>query len=127
MGIGMRLRELREQKGLTQRDVERLTGIKSSYTSRVEHGHKVPGLTNVVRYAAGLQVPVYRLFYEGEEPPPLPKLTPREDLVELAKKPGKRGAEARFLLKLKKRLAKVEERDRRIFLALTQKLAASEG
>lgn len=31
MGIGTRLRELREQKGLTQRDVERLTGIKSSY------------------------------------------------------------------------------------------------
>ena len=126
MVIGMRLRELRGQKGLTQGDVEKATGLKSCYTSRVENGYTVPSLTNLEKYAAGLGVPMYRLFYEGEEPPPLPKLTPREDLVELAKKPGKKGAEARFLLRLKKLLAKVESRDRAFLLAMVQKLAAAE-
>jgi transcriptional regulator with XRE-family HTH domain len=125
MVIGTRLRELREQKGLSQGDVEKATGLKRCYTSRVEHGHTVPSLTNLEKYAAGLGVPMYRLFYEGEEPPPRPKLTRREDLQELAKEPGKKGSEAKFLLKLKKLLAKVEEPDRAVFLAMVQKLAAA--
>ena len=125
MAIGTRLRELREQKGLTQRDVERLTGIKSSYTSRVEHGHKVPGLINLERYAAGLGVPMYRFFYEGGTLPPLPKLTPPENLEKLAKKPGKKGSEAKFLLKLKKLLAKIEDPDREFFLAMTRRFVAT--
>lgn len=125
MVIGKRLRELREQKGLSQGDVERLTGIKSCYTSRVEHGHTVPGLMNLERYAAGLSVPMYRLFCEGEEPPPLPNLTPREDLEELAKDAGKKSAEAKFLLKLKNLLAKVGESDRWLFLALVHKVAVT--
>jgi transcriptional regulator with XRE-family HTH domain len=124
MVIGTRLRELREQKGLSQGDVERLTGIKGCYTSRVEHGHTVPGLINVGKYAAAFGVPLYQLFYEGDEPPPLPKLTPRKTLEELAEEPGKKGAEARFLLKLKKLLGKVKKRDRAVFLATAQKLAA---
>jgi transcriptional regulator with XRE-family HTH domain len=64
MGIGTRLRELREQKGLGQGDVERLTGIKRCYTSRVEHGHTVPGSINLEKYTAGLVVPMYRPFGE---------------------------------------------------------------
>ena len=125
MVVGTRLRELREQKGLSQGDVAGLTGIKRCYTSRVEHGHTVPRLENLERYAAGLGVPVYRLFYGGDEPPPLPKLTPREDLEELAREPGKKGAEAKFLLKVKKLLAKVEEPDRGLFLNMARKLCAA--
>jgi hypothetical protein len=67
---------------------------------------------------------LYQLFYKGDEPPPLPKLTPRKPLEELAKQRGKKGAEAKFLLKLKKLLSKVTERDRVLFLATAQKLAA---
>lgn len=125
MDIGKRLRELREQKGLSQKEVEIRTGIKSCYTSRVEHGHTVPGLENLERYAAGLGVPMYRLFYDGKEPSPLPKSKPPEDLQELAREQSKKGSEARFLLKLKKRLAKIAEHDRGLFLAMAQKLAAT--
>ena len=125
MVIGTRLRELREQKGLSQGDVERSTGIKRCYTSRVEHGHTVPGLINLGKYATAFGVPLYQLFYEGDEPPPLAKLTPRKTLEELAEEPGKEGAEAKFLLKLKRLLSKVRERDRGVFLATAQKLAAA--
>jgi hypothetical protein len=82
-------------------------------------------LINLGKYAAGFGVPLYQLFYEGDGPPPLPKLTPRKTLEELAKEPGKEGAEAKLLLKLKKLLSKVEDRERAVFLATAQKLAAA--
>lgn len=69
---------------------------------------------------------MYQLFYEGEEPAPLPKLAPSDILQEVAMEPGKKKAEAKFLLKLKNLLARVGERDRQIILGLTQKLAAGE-
>jgi len=125
MAIGVRLRQLREQKKMSQGDVEKLTGLLRCYTSRVENGHTVPSLDTLEKYAAAFGVPLYQLFYEGDEPPPLPKLTPRKTLEELAKEPGKEGAEARFLLKLEKLLSKVKERDRAVFLATAQKLAAA--
>jgi hypothetical protein len=82
-------------------------------------------LINLGKYAAAFGVPLYQLFYEGVEPPPLPKLTPRKTLEELAEEPGKKGAEAKFLLKLKRLLSKVKERDRALFLAMAQGLAAA--
>ena len=66
-----------------------------------------------------------RLFYEGNKSPPLPNLTPHEDPQELAREQGEEGSEARFLLKLKKRLAKMEEPDRELFVALARRLAAA--
>jgi transcriptional regulator with XRE-family HTH domain len=110
---------------MSQGDVERLTGLLRCYTSRVENGHTVPLLDTLEKYAAAFGVPLYQLFYEGDELPPLPRLMPRKTLEELAKEPGKKGAEPRFLLKLKKLLGKVKERDRTVFLATAQKLAAA--
>jgi transcriptional regulator with XRE-family HTH domain len=125
MAIGARLRQLREQRRMSQGDVEKVTGLLRCYTSRVENGHTVPSLETLEKYAGAFSIPLYQLFYEGDEPPPLPKLTPRKTLQELAEEPGKKGAEAKFLLKLKKLLGKVTERDRPLFLATAQKLAAA--
>jgi len=126
MVIGKQLLKLREWKGMSQGDVEKATGLLRCYTSRVENGHTVPSLETLEKYAAAFDVPLYRLFYEGAEPPELPKLTPRENLEELAREQGAKGEEARFLLKLKKKLAKIGETDRKVFLAMVQKMAASE-
>jgi transcriptional regulator with XRE-family HTH domain len=127
MVIGPQLRKLREERKMSQGDVEKATGLLRCYTSRVENGHTVPSLDTLERYAAAFGVPLYGLFYEGDEPPPLAKLTPRENLEELAKEPGKKGSEAKFLLKLKKLLAKIDHRDRKVFLAMAQKLAAAKS
>jgi len=124
MEIGTRLRQLRGQRKMSQGDVEKLTGCLRCYTSRVEHGHTVPSLGTLEKYAAAFGVPLHQLFYEGDEPPPLPKLTPPKTLEELAKEPGKEGIEAKLLLKFKGLLSKVKERDRAVFLAMAQKLAA---
>jgi len=126
MVIGGRLRHLREQKGMSQGDVEKATGIKRCYTSRAENGHTMSSLGTLERYAEAFGVPLYRLFYKGNGPPPLPKLIRRGNLKELAKRGGEKGSEARFLLKLKGVLAKIGERYRKMLLAMAQKMAASE-
>src|SRR5215472_11443461 len=84
MLIGQRIRQLREQKGLSQADLQEASGLWTHYISRVEHGHIVPSLETLEKFATALDVPLYRLFYEGEEPPPTPHLTPRRTLEELA-------------------------------------------
>ena len=94
------------------------------YISRVEHGHTVPSLETLERFAAALDVPLYRLFYTGEDAPPTPNLTTRKSLEELADDPGASGSEARFLLKLKGLVGKMVESDRVFLLDFARKLAA---
>ena len=101
MAIGARLRQLHQQRRMSQGDVEKLTGLLRCYTSRLERGHAVPSLETLEKYAAAFRVPLCQLFYEGAEPPPLPKPAPRKTLEEVAKGPGKKGAEEKFLLKLR--------------------------
>jgi transcriptional regulator with XRE-family HTH domain len=68
MIIGDRLRELREEKKLSQGDVEKRTGLLRCYISRVENGHTVPAVETLEKLARAFEVPLYQLFYEGEEP-----------------------------------------------------------
>jgi len=124
--VGARLRKLREERAMSQGDIEKATGLLRCYVSRVENGHTVPSIETLEKYAAAFNVPLYRLFYEGDEPPPLLKVAPGEDLEQLAKQPGNKGSEAKFFLKLRRLLAKVQERDRDVFLAVVRKLAAAE-
>jgi len=78
MIVGDRLRELREQKQLSQGDIERRSGLLRCYISRVENGHTVPAVETLEKMARALEVPIYQLFYEGEEPPKLPNLPQRK-------------------------------------------------
>lgn len=78
MILGNRIRQLREAQGLSQGDIEKRTGIPRGYISRTENRHVVPSIETLERIASAMDVPLYRLFYEGEEvPQPLPNLTPR--------------------------------------------------
>jgi len=123
MLIGTRLRQLREQRGLSQGDIENTTGLLRCYISRVENGHTVPSLETLERFAAALDVPLYHLFFEGDEAPPTPNLTPRKTLEDLAGEGGKTGEDARFLLKLKALLGRMNDPERDVLLTLAKKLA----
>ena len=107
MLIGERLRQLREQRRFSQRDIEKATGFRRTYVSRVEHGHTVPSLETLERFATALDVPLYQLFYSDEDTPPTSCLTPRKTLEELAEDPGPTGSDAGFLLKLKGLVGKI--------------------
>ena len=65
MDIGKRLRELRKDKGLSQRDIEDRTGLPKAYVSIVENGRTTPTLQMLVRWAEALDVELYLLFIVG--------------------------------------------------------------
>jgi DNA-binding XRE family transcriptional regulator len=125
--IGQRLRQLREEKGLSQGDIERASGLLRAYISRVEHGHIVPSLETLERFAGALRIPLYRFFYTGEDPPRTPHLTPRLSLEDLADEEGLSGAEARFLLRLQAWVGRLAQSDKTPLLDFAQKLAARSG
>jgi transcriptional regulator with XRE-family HTH domain len=121
MIIGDRLRVLREEKKLSQGDVEKRTGLLRCYISRVENGHTVPAIETLEKMARALEVPLYQLFYEGEEPPKLPNLLKRSSSGENAW--GSMGKDGRYLSKLRRLLGKSDEQDRKLILYMTQKMA----
>lgn len=123
MVIGTRLRFLREEKGLSQGDIEKATGLLRCYISRIENGHTIPSLETLERFAGALDVPLYKLFYSGEGEPPTPNLLRRKDLDELAGQPGKAGEEARFMLQFQTLLSQLGDPDRDVLLTLAKKLA----
>src|SRR5580700_10079811 len=98
MIIGDRLRVLREQKKFSQGEIEKRTGLLRCYISRVENGHTVPAVETLEKFARALEVPLYQLFYDGDEPPKLPNL-PRRRAGALIW--GDSGKDARTLMKLR--------------------------
>ena len=121
MIIGDRLRALREEKNLSQGDIEKRTGLLRCYISRVENGHTVPAIETLEKMARALEVPLYQLFYDGNEAPELPNLPKRKTADEIAW--GSSGKEARFLHNFRKALGEIDEGDRRLLLYMAQKMA----
>jgi transcriptional regulator with XRE-family HTH domain len=121
MIIGDRLRELREEKKLSQGDVEKRTGLLRCYISRVENGHTVPAIETLEKLARAFEVPMYQLFYDGDEPPKLPNLPKRKSSDDIAW--GTSGKDARYLNKLRRLLGKSNEQSRKLILHMTQKMA----
>jgi transcriptional regulator with XRE-family HTH domain len=74
MVIGQKLKEIRESKNLSQGDIEERTGLLRCYTSRVENGHTIPAIETPEKYARALEVPLYKLFYDGKRPIRKPNL-----------------------------------------------------
>jgi transcriptional regulator with XRE-family HTH domain len=121
MIIGDRLREMREERKLSQGDIEKRTGLLRCYISRVENGHTVPAIETLEKLARALEIPLYQLFYEGEEPPEPLALLKRKSSDDNAW--GSAGKEARYLSKLRRLLAKTEETDRKLLLDMAQKMS----
>jgi transcriptional regulator with XRE-family HTH domain len=121
MVIGDRLREMREEKKLSQGDIEKRTGLLRCYISRVENGHTVPAIETLEKLARALECPLYQLFYDGEGPPRLPNLLKRKSSDDIAW--GSSGKDARYLNKLRRLLGRSQEADRKLLLHMAQKMA----
>jgi transcriptional regulator with XRE-family HTH domain len=65
MSIGTRIIQLRNQKGMTQRDISERTGLAGSYLSRIENRHLEPRPHTLRKIAKALGVPISELFQEG--------------------------------------------------------------
>jgi transcriptional regulator with XRE-family HTH domain len=113
MMIGERLRELRESKNLSQGDMEKRTGCLRCYTSRVENGHTVPSMETLEKYARALEIPLYRLFYEGSKPPEKPKLPATENGKDVWGATGKERSDLRAFAKA---LSRMDDGQRKLLL-----------
>jgi transcriptional regulator with XRE-family HTH domain len=125
MIIGERLREMREEKKLSQGNIEKRTGLLRCYISRVENGHTVPAIETLEKLARALEVPLYQLFYEGNEPPKLPNLLKRKTSDDIVW--GSTGKNSVYLHKLVRCLSKTTDSDRKLLLAMAQKVAGGRG
>src|SRR6202012_4624912 len=62
MNIGSTIRGYRLQKGMSQGDIEKRTGLLRCYLSRVENGHTVPSLETLQKIAGALELPLSQFF-----------------------------------------------------------------
>ena len=67
MYLPERLRQFRVALNLSQGDIEKRTGLLRCYISRVENGHTIPALETLEKIARAFGVPLYQLFYDGQE------------------------------------------------------------
>ena len=124
MIIGERLRELREQKRLSQLDIKKRTGLLPCYISRVEHGHTVPAFETLEKFARALEVPMYQLFCNGEQPAKLPSL-PKRKTADITW--GNSGKQAHLLVKFRHLFSRMRKSELRLLLAMAQKMARQKG
>src|SRR5579864_6037474 len=121
MIIGERLRVLREEKKLSQGDIEKRTGLLRCYLSRVENGHTVPAIETLEKLARALDMPLYQLLYDGDQPPK--QDVPAAWTQSRGNDWGSSGKDLRFMRKLRHLLSKMEPQDRALLLFTVQQMA----
>jgi transcriptional regulator with XRE-family HTH domain len=121
MIIGDHIRAIREEKKLSQGEIEKRTGLLRCYISRVENGHTVPAFETLEKFARALEVPLYQLFYDGDTPPALPNLLKRRSSKEIVW--GTSGKDARVLERFRQLLGRATDSDRKLLLFVAQKMA----
>src|SRR5277367_6662734 len=109
MVIGEKLKALRAQKGMSQGDIEKRTGLLRCYLSRVENGHTVPSIETLQKIAGALELPLSQMF-DDQPRQEVPGLSLNED-------------EIRFLTQVQRYSAHLSESDRRLLLAMVRKFA----
>jgi transcriptional regulator with XRE-family HTH domain len=114
MNIGETIRNYRLQKGMSQGDIEKRTGLLRCYLSRVENGHTIPSLDTLAKIANAMDVPLGHFFadHRNGSSKTLPHLT--ED-------------EVRFLSQIRRYSANLNDSDRKLVLAMVKKMATTSG
>ena len=117
MVIGDKLKSMREQKKLSQGDIEKRTGLLRCYISRVENGHTVPSVDTLEKLARALEVPMYRLFTDEEhvQKPNLPTESIRRRAVN--------SQQERELRAFAKHLSRMDDNDRGLLIHVASKMA----
>jgi transcriptional regulator with XRE-family HTH domain len=115
MNIGETIRNFRLQKGMSQGDIEKRTGLLRCYLSRVENGHTIPSLDTLAKIAGAMELPLAQ-FFSGDQHDNgarnLPQLS--ED-------------EIRFLTQIRRYSSSLNDSDRKLVLAMVKKMAAGAG
>ena len=110
MNIGSTIRTYRLQKGMSQGDIEKRTGLLRCYLSRVENGHTVPSLETLQKIAHALDLQLAEFFSDETVSRDMSSLRLSED-------------EIRFLTQIQRYSSRLSENDRKLLLAMVRKFA----
>ena len=111
MNIGDTIRNFRLQKGMSQGDIEKRTGLLRCYLSRVENGHTVPSLDTLSKIAGAMELPLSHFFAEpgnNNGSKSLPQLSDDE---------------LRFLTQIRRYSGSLNDSDRKLVVAMVKKMA----
>lgn len=112
MKIGITIRGYRLQKGLSQGDIEKRTGLLRCYLSRVENGHTVPSLDTLSKIADALDLPLSQFFADDSLSRELNTHKLSDD-------------ELRFLTQIRRYSSNLNDSDRKLLLAMVKKFATA--
>ncbi len=115
MNIGETIRNYRLQKGMSQGDIEKRTGLLRCYLSRVENGHTIPSLDTLSKIAGAMELPLSQFFSESGHSngsKGLPQLSDDE---------------VRFLSQIRRYSTSLNDSDRKLVLAMVKKMASNSG
>lgn len=62
MDVGLRLRELRTERGLSMRSLARLSGLSTNALSMIERGKTSPSVSTLYKLSEALEVPITAFF-----------------------------------------------------------------
>jgi transcriptional regulator with XRE-family HTH domain len=112
-----KLRTLREQKNLSQRDIEHRTGLLRFCISRVENGHTVPSVDTLEKIARALEVLMYRLFTDDEhvKKPNIP--------AEIIPRRAANSKQERVLRSFARLFARMDDKSRGLLIHMASKMA----
>jgi transcriptional regulator with XRE-family HTH domain len=110
MNIGSTIRAYRLQKGMSQGDIEKRTGLLRCYLSRVENGHTVPSLETLQKIAYALDLQLAQFFSDEAVSREMSALHLSEE-------------EIRFLTQIQRYASRLSENDRKLLLAMVRKFA----
>jgi transcriptional regulator with XRE-family HTH domain len=114
MNIGETIRNYRLQKGMSQGDIEKRTGLLRCYLSRVENGHTIPSLDTLAKIASAMELPLAHFFGGAGENGGKHTTHLGED-------------EVRFLTQIRRYSPSLSESDRKLVVAMVKKMAANAG
>ena len=113
MNIGETIRQFRLEKGMSQGDIEKRTGLLRCYLSRVENGHTIPSLETLSKIATAMEMPLGHFFADSSRENGAAKALPQLTDDEI-----------KFLTQIRRYSANLNESDRKIVLTMVKKLAA---
>lgn len=113
MNIGETIRNFRLQKGMSQGDIEKRTGLLRCYLSRVENGHTIPSLDTLAKIASAMDTPLGQFFTSDNNE------HANKNLPQLSED------EVRFLSQIRRYSSNLNDSDRKLVLAMVKKMAAS--
>jgi transcriptional regulator with XRE-family HTH domain len=122
--LGIRLRNVRLRKGLTQRELAERSGMPGTHISRIENGHRLPSLETLERLTGALQVPLSDLFYEPGVSNRRFTAALHEAVTKIIAKAKEKGtSQESVLLGLKAVLPRLTEVDCALILSIARKMA----